>query len=670
MNAKLEKLFSALTLGAKTAPNRIIFASHLTNFGFDNVFTERHAAYYAARAKGGAGIIVTEALVPHASDFPYPRAIPGFRPSVVESLRKMRDAVKTANPETLLLAQVNHTGGQGTEDVHLREMLAPSAVQDIITRQVPKAMETEDIKAIIGGFAQTALHIKQAGLDGVELNIADRSLIRQFLSGLTNFRQDEYGGSPENKLRFALEIIEAVRTAIGQDMILGVRLCGDELAPWAGLTPEQAQAVGVALAKTGKLDYIGVMMGSVYSLDKAWASMHTPPGFAVHLAAGMKKALAEADISLPVFTTGRIGNPKQANDYILEGLADACEMTRALIADPDMPEKAQQDRLGDIRYCTYCNQDCQVRSTMNPLLTCTVNPSAGEEAMLSDELIGTASRPKTVMIVGAGVAGLEAARVATLRGHTVTLYDKGATLGGSVNLAATGHGRDSWRSALAYYDAFLTKHNLKTKYTSEVTADLVEKLQPDVVIVATGGKSVPLYKVPVDLQAKVTWARTVMQEVAEGNFSADNYGENIVLMDEVGGFGAVCAAEHLAKAGKKVTIVTHDNFVARELPQTQDSNGWYSRALSMGVVFLPQKYVRAIEANAVALEDVYSHETERLENVDTVILANYEHADDDLYKTLKELPNRSFELYRIGDCVAPRKIGHAIREGNRIARAL
>jgi mycofactocin system FadH/OYE family oxidoreductase 2 len=670
MNTKLEKLFAPLAIGTKNAPNRIVFASHLTNFGFDNVFTGKHAAYYAARAKGGAGLIVTEALVPHSSDYPYPRAIFGYHPAIVESLRMVRSAVKSANSETLLLAQINHSGGQGTEDISLREIVAPSAVQDIITRQVPKAMETDDIKAVIAGFAQTATHIKQAGLDGVELNIADRSLIRQFLSGLTNFRQDEYGGSPENKLRFALEIIEAVRNAIGQDLILGVRLCGDELAPWAGLTPEQAQTVGVALAKTGKLDYISVMMGSIYSLDKAWASMHTPPGFAVHLANGMRKALREAEITIPVFTSGRIGNPKQANDYIAEASADACEMTRALIADPNLPLKAQQDKMGEIRYCTYCNQDCQVRSTMNPLLTCAVNPAAGEEANLSDELIVKTNRPKQVMIIGAGVAGLEAARVATLRGHNVTIYDKASTLGGSVNLAAAGQGRESWRIALDFYKTFLAENKVKVEFNTSVTPEVVEKVRPDVVVVATGGKSVPLHRVTIEPQAKVTWARDIMQAVANHSFEASSFGENIVLIDEVGGFAAVCTAEHLARAGKKVTIVTHDNFISRELPQTLDANGWYGRALSMGMVFTPQKYVRSIEATAVVLEDVYTHAEERLEQVDAVVLANYEHSEDTLYKTLKALPDRTFELHRIGDAVAPRKIGHAVREGNKVARAL
>lgn len=664
MNPKFEKLLSPLKIGAKTAPNRIVFAAHLTNFGFDNVFTARHASYYAERARGGAGLIVAEEMSVHPLDWPYPRAIFGYRPEVVEGLRQVREAVRAANPQTLLLAQLNHTGGQGTGDITYREIVAPSAVQDIITRQVPKAMELEDIREVVAGFGKAAAFVRQAGLDGLEINIAERSLIRQFLSGLTNFRGDEYGGSFENKIRFALEVIDAVRVAVGPDLIVGVKLCGDELAPWAGLTPEQAQAVGVALAQSGQLDYISVMMGSIYSLDKAWASMHTPPGFAAHLAAGMRKALREAGLNIAVTATGRLQDPALAADLIAEENADMVEMTRALISDPELPLKVREGRLESIRYCTACNQECQVRSTMNPLLTCVHNAAAGEEASLSDNLIERAATPKKVLVIGGGPGGMEAARVAALRGHQVTLYDKAGKLGGALNIAAKGPGRDNWNLTINYLENQLNQLGVTVRLSTEVTPELLESEQPQVVIVATGGRSVPLYQVEVAPEANVVGVRQVV-----GGEDLE-IGPNVAIIDEVGSFPAISAAELLAHKGHKITIVTHDPFVSRELTQTLDLGGWYSRALGMGMVLMPQKKVQAIEAHALVLEDVYSHAPERLEEIDTVVLANYEYPNDTLYQALKALPGRNFALYRVGDCVAARKVGHAIREANRVARKL
>jgi mycofactocin system FadH/OYE family oxidoreductase 2 len=665
MNAKLEQLFAPLKLGPKTAPNRLVFASHLTNFGFDNVFTERHADYYAERARGGAGVIVLEEMSVHPSDWPFPRTIFGYRESCVDGLRQVREAVRVANPQTLVLVQLNHYGGQGTDNLTQREILAPSAVQDIISRQVPKAMEIEDIRAIVEGFSKAAGFAKQAGLDGVEINVADRSLVRQFLSGLTNFRGDEYGGSFENKLRFAQEVIGAVRKAVGPDLVVGIKLCGDELAPWAGLTPEQAQEVGKALAQSGQLDYISVMMGSIYSLDKAWASMHTPPGFASHLAAGMRKALSEAGLTLPVIASGRLQDPVLAADLLAEESADLVEMTRALISDPELPLKVQQDRLAEIRYCTACNQDCQVRSTMNPLLTCVHNAAAGEEARYSDNLIGQAGTSRKVFVIGGGPGGMEAARVAALRGHSVTLIEKAEKLGGALNLAALGPGRNNWLLTINYLKSQVERLDVEVRCSTVATPELIEAEQPDAVIVATGGRSVPLYQVPVDIDANVLWAR---QAIAE----PDNpkIGPNIVIIDEVGSHAAASVAEMFAGRGHKVTLVTHDPFISRELTATLDLNDWYRRALPMGIVFMPQKYTRAIEARAVVLEDIHSHAEERLEDVDTVILANYEYPNDELYHALKALPNRGFELYRLGDSVAARKVGHAIREANKIARKL
>ncbi len=245
-----------------------------------------------------------------------------------------REAFSAEGPYALAIVQLNHNGQQSTSDHNQRELWAPSAVPNVGSREVPKAMELADIQAVIEGFALVARHAVEGRADGVELQIADSSLLRQFLSLLTNQRTDQYGGVLENRLRFVQETIEAVDVILGSDNILGVRLCADELAPWAGLTPEQSIEIARVLGATGRVDYLTITMGSIFSthMFPFHASMHTPPGYAAHLAAAIKAA-----VTIPVFAAGRIMNVAQAERLLAEEQADGVEMIRALIADPYLP---------------------------------------------------------------------------------------------------------------------------------------------------------------------------------------------------------------------------------------------------------------------------------------------------------------------------------------------
>ena len=345
------KLFQPLRLGPREASNRIIFGSHTTNFGRKNVLSERHAQYYAARAEGGAGIIVLEEHIVHPSDWPYQYALQGYLPETVQAIAAVTERIHAHG--ALALVQLNHNGQQSVSDHRQAELWAPSAVPDVSSREVPKAMELADIRAVIEGFGLVASHAVQGNADGVELQIADRSLLRQFLSPLTNQRGDTYGGSLENRLRFVQETIEAVDAAPGSECVLGVRLCGDELAPWGGLTPEQCLEIARLLAETGRVDYFTITMGSIFSthMFPFHASMATPPGYAVHLAAAIKTA-----VSVPVFAAGRIMNAAQAERILAEEQADGVEMIRPLIADPNLPRLSREGHADDVRPCLSCNQ--------------------------------------------------------------------------------------------------------------------------------------------------------------------------------------------------------------------------------------------------------------------------------------------------------------------------
>src|SRR5215469_460819 len=237
------KLFQPLGIGPREARNRVIFGSHTTNFARHNVLSRQHADYYASRAEGGAGIIILEEHIVHPSDLPYEKALLGYLPATPQAILSVGEQIHAHG--SLAIVQLNHNGQQSSSDHHQHELWAPSAVPDVASREIPKAMELADIAAVIAGFALVAKHTAQGNADGVELQISDRSLLRQFLSPLTNQRSDQYGGSLDNRLRLAQETIEAVDAALGSNHILGARLCVDELAPWAGLTPEQ----GIEIAR-------------------------------------------------------------------------------------------------------------------------------------------------------------------------------------------------------------------------------------------------------------------------------------------------------------------------------------------------------------------------------------------------------------------------------------
>jgi mycofactocin system FadH/OYE family oxidoreductase 2 len=652
MSEQFKHLLSPIKLRHHEVRNRMVVASHQTNFAEDNLLSDRHLSYYARRAQGGVGLIVIEQQVVHHSDYPYQMAIFGYDERIVPRYRCIAAEVKGHGAH--ILAQLNHSGLQSSSNLSQRPLWAPSPFPDVISREVPKQMEVEDIQEVVEGFARVARHVREGGLDGVEVNIAERSIIRQFLSPLTNHRTDHYGGSLENRIRFCYEIIDAVREAIGHDLILGIRLCGDEFAPWAGLTPEHSREIASMLAGTGQVDYITVIPGSIYSLHMAWPSMHVPPDCALPLAAGVKEV-----VGVPVIATGRIYDPLQAEEILAKGWADMLELTRALIADADFANKARQGKLDDIRPCVYCNQGCVVSSPLNPPLRCIYNPEVGCEVELGEVTIHQAKRKKRVIVIGGGVAGLEASRVTALRGHQVVLYEKEEELGGQVAIAARGPGMAEFGKIARYLADQIERLGVEIKIGVEVTRELIREVRPDAIVVATGSRSRTL-KIPGADQMNVVDMQDVLRDKAE-------VGKTVVVIDETGSHAAASVAELLADQGRKVEMITEDMFVSSELAQTLDLGLWYQRALSKGITFSPQTVVREISGDTVVVADVFSREERRIEGVDTVVLALYSEPNQELYFTLKE---HGMEIYRVGDCIAPRGVSQAVLDGNRIGRIL
>ena len=651
--SEFKYLFSPLKIGQVVVPNRIHFAAHMTNFGEDQQISERHIYYYRDRAKGGCGLITTEELTAHPTDHAYDKLVDAFKPGVIPGFKRLTQTIHEY--DTKIFAQLNHNGMQADGTISRLPVWGPSPGSDPLFRETCKAMEIEDIRECIEYFAKSATYAVDGGFDGIELQIGHSSLIRQFLSPATNFREDEYGGSFENRLRFCQELIDAVRKAVGPDFTLGVRLNADEMHPKGGLTLEDAKKIAVYLEATGQIDFMDLSLGTFYNLYLVEGSMHTPLAYTVPLAAGIRSA-----INLPVFCTNRINDPHLAEKILEDGRADMIGMVRALICDPELPNKAREERTDDIRHCIACNQGCIGRMGLGYSLGCIQNPAVGEEKTLGIGTLKPCDIPKKVVVIGAGPAGLEAARVAALRKHRVTVLEKNDEVGGQNIIAGKVTGRQEIQGVTRWLISQVNKLDIDLRLGVDANEEIVLKEKPDTVVVATG--SVPQetpfpgeYSYPDVVNTQQILIRDV------------DPGQKVLLIDLDGHHQATGTAEFMADLGKTVHIITPSLFVGGKLGPLQDLYLARQRLARKGVTYTPDIAVLEIHGTLVKGLNVYSNEMIDFKGYDTIVLAAGNKSGDELYFALK---GKVKELHRIGDCVAPRKTDMAIVEGHRVGRLL
>lgn len=635
------RLLEPLPLGAGAAPNRLMFGPHVTNLARGRAISDRHVAYYARRAAGGAGIMVTETASVHDSDWPYERAPlaalcgPGW--SAV--------AAACAPHGTFVLASLGHFGGQGSSAYSQRELWAPSGVPEVNTREMPKVMEPEDIAAVVEGFAASARAAAAAGLAGVEINAGQHSLVRQFLSGLTNTREDRYG---TERLTFAREVLTAARGAIGNG-VLGLRLSCDELAPWAGITPESAGPIAAALAPL--IDYVVVVRGSIYSVTATRPDSHTEPGFNLALTRGIREALGGA---VPVFAQGSIVDPAMAEQAIADGVCDGAEMTRAQIADAELGRKAASGVAP--RPCILCNQACQVLDNRNPLVSCVADPSAGHETQ--DEAVGgTAAAREDVLVIGGGPAGLEAARVAAARGHRVRLAEATGRLGGQAAVAAVAPGRERLAALISWLAGECGRLGVEITLRHRVSAeDASAHAGP--VVVATGGRDgEPSYG--IEAGAHVMSARAFLAGIAAGGQPPEG---PVLVWDPIGGPAGVSVAELLAKRGP-TTLAFPDHIPGQQLALSGDLVAANIRLQSAGVTLVRRCTLRRVSANGAEVEDVFGAGVQLLPVALVIDAGPGLPSSWGSAHASAEEDGAGFVM--AGDAVAPRTIYQAILEGRR-----
>ena len=645
-------LFTPMKLGSLTLKNRIVFSAHLTNYAEEYMPSDRHAYYYRERARGGAGLIITEEHSTHPTDHPYEKLIHAFHAEVVPHYRRITEMIHAEGVP--ILAQINHNGGQGSGMFTRLPAWAPSAVADPLFREVPKAVELEDIQAIIQGYAQVARHTQLGGFDGVELQCSHSSIVRQFLSRHNNRRADAYGGSLEGRMRLLREIIAAIRDRCGRSYVLGVRLCGDELIR-DGIVLDEAVAAARILEADGLVDYINTSIGTAtQTLYMIEASMQIPPGYALFISSAIRRA-----VRLPVIGVGRIKDPIQAERVLQEGHADLVGIVRGQIADPEFARKSRENRVEDIRLCLSCNQECVGRMGLNRWMGCIETPATGREQTLGVGTLPPVQQPKRVVVVGGGPAGMKAAVIAARRGHHVTLFEQQAELGGQVNLAIKVTNRAEFGDLVRNLLHELHQLPIAVRTNTLATAELVLAEQPDAVVIATG--SVP------DRAAFPGANGPDVADVSDILTGRVVPGRRVLLVDRLGFHEAASVAEYLAERGCQVEVVTPALYVGQDLGVTLDLENWYRRARRLGIICTPNVSVLSAEGGVVTGIHNYSGQILTFERADTIVLAVQRRTESQLYFALKK---RVRELHRIGDALAPRRAHAAIIEGERAGRAI
>ena len=653
-------LWTPLQLGPVTTKNRLVFSAHLTNYARNGKPTEQHAAYYAARAEGGTGLIITEEHSTHPTDWPYEKLIHGFHRDVIPGYRRITSAVH--RHRTPIFAQINHNGGQASSMYSRMPVWAPSAVADPLFREVPKAVSHEEIRDIIAGYVTVAENCAEGGFDGIELQCSHSSIVRGFLSPATNKRDDEYGGSLNNRARLLLDIVGAVRKAIGSELALGVRLCGDEFIE-GGTTIDEAVEVAKLVEACGDVDYINTSIGvATASLFMIEASMHIPPGYATFIPSAIRKA-----VDLPVVGVGRFKDPLQAERALADGHCDLVGVVRGQIADAEFAAKARAGATDDIRLCLSCNQECVGRMGLNRWLGCIENPKTGrEEVWHATQHVQLSPTPKNVLVIGAGPAGLQAAIAAARNGHRVTVVEKESQAGGQVRLAASVPNRVEFGDIIRNQLAECARLGVTIEYGVAAWPGLVVERGVHHVVVATGAEpQQPWWVSPDGVDIGVADVRHVLDG------SASPFG-SVVIVDEIGFHHATSVAELLADRGCDVEIVTPGMVVGQDLGITLDMENWWIRATAKGITQSTDLVPMGLAGRELTL---LHHPTgvNRTRTPDWVVLAIPPQPVEWLYNDLKShehIASAGITVERVGDAVAPRRAHAAVIDGERIGSSL
>jgi len=648
MEQRFPHLLSPLMVGPIELRNRVLVTAHVPGLEAGGLLTDDYIEYQRVRAAGGAALQITGSSHIHSTGgVGGGRGIDVSKPEIVESFARLADAIHAEGGR--FLVQLGHAGATVMDTDAGRPLLAPSPIASRLVRETPKEMTKGEIDMIVEAHGHAATRVRESGLDGVEILGAFGFLVGAFLSPYSNQRTDEYGGSLENRLRFARRVISELRAALGPDRILGLRLPGDEQVE-GGLGPDEMGEVAAALAGDGALDYLNVIAGTNY--DRLGRMDHWPPtpaphGLFVDLAAGIR-----ARVAIPVFTTGRVTDAALAERVLAEGKADMVGMTRAHISDPDLVTKLRAGRAEDIRPCVGANL-CIARAMEGKPIRCFHNPAAARERALPPA--EPAQAPRHVAVIGGGPAGMEAARVAAEQGHRVTLYEAGDRLGGQLALWAEAPMTAEFGRTVAWYEDQLTRLQVRVRLGERIAPEALGALDADALVIATGATAKPPTPVPGAEGSGIRLADPweAIADPAEGL--------HIVVADEGGGRAALSAADALIERNR-VTIVTSE-FAVGELVTPTVRTPIHRRLLRAGAAFRASEIVLRVEGSGVVTRNILSEAEARIDDVDMLVDWQGAAADGTLAAAAEAVEATGRLVAHAGDCVAPRQVHIAIAEG-------
>lgn len=630
---KFKYLFSPIQIGNIKLKNRGVMPSMVTNYcNEDGSVSDNFIAYHEARAKGGVGLIIVEAAYVNMLGKGFTRQIGIDKDELIPGLKKLTDQVH--RHDTKIAIQIYHGGRQANTLVTCNPLVAPSAIPCPVMQSMPKALSIEEIKTIVKEFADAAERAKKAGFDAIEIHGAHGYLLNQFLSPNSNHRKDEYGGSDENRRRFPLEVVDAVRSRVGADFPLIYRISSEEFLP-DGLMLKDTSAFCKILVEHS-IDAINVS-GSTYVANRTSSGPDDILGVYVENATAIKQAIHSA---VPVIVANRIKTPQFADEIIANGKTDMVATGRALICDADFYNKANNEHEDDIRICLSCNH-CLNELMSGVPISCIYNPLTGNE--LKYDLSIPAQTKKKVLVVGGGPCGMEAANIAAAKGHSVTLYEQRNSLGGNIVPGTKPPYKNEMMAIVDYLSHMLEKNKINVKLNAKADMDIIIKEKPDVVILASG--SLPIVpNIPgVKNDCVVSAEDVLLQRKTAGN--------KVVVIG--GGSVGVETAELLADQGKDVTVVEMLSKILSDVSPILSAN-LLNRISKSTVKIITNEKVLEIKDHAVITDK------QTFENVDTVILAIGYKSNNEL---TEQMQKSGIDYKIVGDAVKPRKIYQAVKEG-------
>ncbi len=666
MNAQespFRHLFQPIDVGHKTLKHRLNFGAHTANMAVDGLPGERHRGYYLERAIGGAAMIVVEPVPVHASAVLTRGNFRHSDDSVIPHFRRITDSCHEHG--TVMIQQLYHVGQHGDWDNSFSPNWSPSGLPSMHDHDGSMAMSAHQINEVIEAFAAAAVRAKRAGFDGCELMAAYNAIIEQFWSPFTNRRDDAYGGSFENRMRFSTELLSAIRDAVGNDFIIGVCTSFDPLVPDV-LPLEAMQEIAEHHDARGLFDYVTIGTGGYYNFTMIIPTAMHEDQLGVPFAAKIREVVRHAKVQ----AESHIRTPDVADYVIGSGSADMVSIVRGQIADPHLANKAMQGRAEDIRPCLSCNQMCWGRRFKDYWISCLINPSAGREFEWGGDRFDRAGTSRKVLVVGGGPAGCEAARVAAERGHDVTLVEAAGQLGGQFRLAGLQPRRGQILDYIDWFERQLHRLGVDVRFNTPFFSEDVIEFGADAVILATGSlpsetgyqRGIPTRDELPGVDGQNVWhAEDVMNRSA-------NLGESVLMMDDVGTWKGVGTALYLVEKGHAVSIVTPYPVVGREVTRTAADLPVREKLRQAGTRFYPESAVVEWRgASAVIADLLDGSETEM--PFDSLVLATVNVPVNDLELELRQ-QSTEFEILVIGDCLSPRQTPAATYEGRNTALQL